>query len=274
MSRPKAKKPAIRRRPIRPVRRLRLDEGAAIYHEGDPSDALYRVVSGAVRLSPARRRAGVDPTELASGAIFGQADLFSAASRPDSAAAITETIVDVIERADVLALLEHPDKTTRGLFAGVFEQAERPRRHPPENDDDEPADDDIQRVRLLLKPASESLAASIGREPIEITRLPFVVGRSSRDEGEDEDEASPDPIDLVLADDRPYQVSRRHFVIDTDDGELVVRDAGSYHGTTVNRQRIGGDRASSVMALRFGENSIVAGATGSTYRFTLLIETS
>ena len=84
----------------------------------------------------------------------------------------------------------------------MFEQAERPRRHPPENDDAEPAADDIQRVRLLLTPASESLAASIGREPIEITRLPFVVGRSRRDEGEDEDEPPPDPIDLALAGER------------------------------------------------------------------------
>lgn len=272
MSRPKAEKTGTRRRPIRPVRRLRLDEGAAIYDAGDPSDALYRVVSGAVRLSPPRRRAGVEAVELGSGEIFGQAGLFTAESRPESAAAITDTTLDVIDREDVLALLERPDETNRELFAGVFEHAERPTPRTPENIDAEPAADGVQRVRLLLKPASESVAASIGCEPIEITRLPFVVGRSSRDEGKDE--APHDPIDLVLADDKPYQLSRQHFVIDTHDGELVVRDSCSFHGTTVNHRRIGGDRATSIMALRFGENSIVAGATGSPYCFTLLIETS
>ena len=114
------------------------------------------------------------------------------------------------------------------------------------------------------------MAAWIGRQPIEITRLPFVVGRL----GEGEDEACQDEIDLVLDDEKPYQLSRQHFVIDTCDGELVVRDSGSYHGTTVNRQRIGDDRGTSMVPLRLGENSIVAGSTDSPYCFTLLIEAS
>lgn len=272
MSRPNAEKTANRRRPIRPVRRLRLDEGAAIYDQGDASDALYRVVSGTIRLSPPRHRGSVSPVELGTGAIFGQAGFFTAASRPDSAAAITDTILDVIDRKHVLTLLERPDEATRELLAGVFEQAERSRRRTPEKNRAEPIVDDIQLVRLVLKPTSRRLAAWIGREPIEITRLPFVVGRSSEDEAEDE--APRDHIDLVLADDQPYQLSRQHFVIDTYDGELVVRDSGSYHGTIVNRRRIGGDRGTSIAPLRFGENRIIAGASGSPYRFTLLIEAS
>ena len=116
----------------------------------------------------------------------------------------------------------------------------------------------------------QEAAAWIGREPIEITQLPFVVGRL----GDGEDESSDDHVDLILDDEKPYQLSRQHFVIDTCDGELVVRDSGSYHGTTVNSQRIGDDRETSMVPLHLGENSIIAGSTESPYCFTLLIEAS
>jgi pSer/pThr/pTyr-binding forkhead associated (FHA) protein len=125
-----------------------------------------------------------------------------------------------------------------------------------------------QPVRLLLKPSGRPLAAWIGRESIEITRLPFIVGRK----GEGEDGTSNDNIDLVLADEKPYQLSRQHFAIDTCNGELVIRDSGSYHGTTVNRQRIGNDRKTNMVPLHLGENSIIAGSPDSPYCFTLLIE--
>ena len=189
--------------------------------------------------------------------------------RRDSAAAATDAVLDVMQREDALKLLERHDESAQELLAGLFDQAELPKNRAPKEDRSDATIDGIQLVRLLLKASSRPLAAWIGREPIEITRLPFVVGRL----GEGEDGSSQDHIDLILTDEKPYQLSRQHFVIDTYDGELVIRDFGS-HGTTVNSQRIGNDRGTNMASLRFGENSIIAGSTNSPYCFTLLIETS
>ncbi len=265
-----SKKAGIGRRSPYPLRRLHLEEGAAVYDKGNPTGALYRVVSGTVHLSLPRRRKSSAPVELGAGAIFGQTGLFSGAVRRDSAVAATDAILDVMQREDALKLLERHDESAQELLAGLFDQAELPKNRAPKEDRSDATIDGIQLVRLLLKPSSRPLAARIGREPIEITRLPFVVGRL----GEGEDGASQDHIDLFLSDEKPYQLSRQHFVIDTYDGELVIRDFGSYHGTTVNSQRIGNDRGTDMAPLRFGENSIIAGSTDSPYCFTLLIEAS
>ena len=283
------KKAGIGRRSPYPLRQLHLEEGEAVYEQGDSNGALYLVVSGTVHLSLPRRRDSSDPVVLGPGAIFGQVGLFSGAVRRDSATAVTEVVLDVMQREDALNLLERHDESTQELLAGLFDQAEQPMSHAPEEDRADAAPDgpvattdssdaitegsdatigESQPVRLLLKPSSRPLAAWIGREPIEITRLPFIVGRK----GEGEDGTSNDNIDLVLADEKPYQLSRQHFAIDTCNGELVIRDSGSYHGTTVNRQRIGNDRKTNMVPLHLGENSIIAGSPDSPYCFTLLIE--
>ena len=254
------KKAGTGRRPTDPLRRLHLEEGEAVYDKGDSNGALYRIVSGTVHLSLPRRRKSSAPIELGAGAIFGQGGLFSGAVRRDSAVAATDAILDVMQREDALKLLERHDESTRELLARLFDQAEQPKNRAPKEDRSDATIDGIQMVRLLLKPSSRPLAAWIGREPIEIARLPFVVGRLA----EGEDGSSHDHIDLVLTDEKPYQLSRQHFVIDTY----------SYHGTTVNSQRIGKDRKTNMVPLRFGENSNIAGSTDSPYCFTLLIEAS
>lgn len=268
MSRHNPKKAEIRRRPTRSLSRLHLEAGVAVYGKGDSSAALYRVVAGEIHLSLPRRHESMNPVELGAGAVFGQAGLFTGAARRESAVAATDAVLDVMRREDALKLLERDDETTRELLADLFDQAEQHNERAPTENSPGATADGIPSVRLLLTPSSRPLAAWIGREPIEITRLPFVVGRL----GEDEEEPSSDHVDLVLDDEKPYQLSRQHFVIDTCDGELVVRDSGSYHGTTVNSQRIGDDREASMVPLRLGENSIIAGPTDSPYCFTLLIE--
>jgi pSer/pThr/pTyr-binding forkhead associated (FHA) protein len=264
MSGPAPKKAGNRRRSVRAPRRLRVQEGAAIYDKGDASDAIFRVVSGKVHLSSPGRRKGEGPVELGPQEIFGHAGLLTGSPRRSSASAAAKTVLDVIDREVALELLDRQDEATRNLLADLFGSQSS------EMDGADDGVNGIQLVRLLLKPASRPLAAWIGREPIEITRLPFVIGRTS----EGEDGSAEDLIDLVLTDERPYQLSRQHFVIDTHEGELVIRDSGSYHGTTVNSQHIGGERGTSIAALRLGENKIVAGSSDSPYCFTLLIEAS
>lgn len=270
MSRPASINARIGRHRARPLHRIRFEAGDAIYDTGEASEAFYRVVSGKVHLLSPRRRKGTDPDVLGPGAVFGQTGVLSGAARRDCATAASEVELDVLERKDALKLLDRSGNGIEELLAGLFDLAGQTEQTGPLMDDVEIDVDGVHQVRLVLKPASRPLAAWIGREPIEITRLPFVVGRIS----EGEDESARDHTDLILTDKKPYQLSRQHFVIDAHDGELVVRDSASYHGTTVNSRRIGGDRSISMAPLHLGENSIIAGSSDSPYCFTLLIEAS
>jgi hypothetical protein len=277
------KNPGIGRRSPYPLHQIQVAAGETVYAKGDSNGNLYRVVSGTIILSSSGRGDGSESRQFGTGDVFGQAGLFSGAVRRETAAAVTDVVLDVMERADALKLLERPDEPIQHLLAALFVHAEPPMSQATDIGAPDPASGDAEEgaasleggtvdqstpVRLLLKPSSRPLAAWIGRDPIEITALPFVVGRKS----DGEDGRANERVDLVLSDEKPYQLSRLHFAIDTYQGELVVRDSGSYHGTTVNNQRIGNHRQTTIVPLRFGENTIVAGSADSPYCFTLLIE--
>jgi len=75
--------------------------------------------------------------------------------------------------------------------------------------------------------------------------------------------------DLTFEDFKPFNLSRRHFVIEESRRGLVVRDCGSHLGTVVNGMRIGSKAAGNIAILKAGDNEIIAGTEQSPYRFTL-----
>jgi hypothetical protein len=78
-------------------------------------------------------------------------------------------------------------------------------------------------------------------------------------------------IHLVIEDDRPFNLSRRHFLVEEEAGSLVVRDCGSYHGTTLNGKIIGGEGHPLSVPLMTGESELVAGRSDSPFRFRILV---
>src|SRR5690349_4798159 len=70
--------------------------------------------------------------------------------------------------------------------------------------------------RLLVRDASGN------EREVEVTHIPFTMGRQSDN-------------DLVLLDSR---ISRHHARIFVEDGNHLVEDTGSRHGTFVNSERI------------------------------------
>ena len=100
-----------------------------------------------------------------------------------------------------------------------------------------------------------------------IDRLPFLVGRAGAGRGKQK----PSGIDLALDDRRPYNLSRRHFAVENNGAGLLVRDCGSYHGTTVNGATVGGGETALTAPLRPGENEVIAGSPDSPFRFALIV---
>jgi pSer/pThr/pTyr-binding forkhead associated (FHA) protein len=123
----------------------------------------------------------------------------------------------------------------------------------------------MQFASLRLLGATPEMTALIGADGARIANLPFRVGRNT-------DGA---PLDLALADERPYILSRQHFAIELAPDGLAVRDLGSHHGTIVNGRPIrGAENEDAVVLLVAGANQVVAGMPESPFRFVLVVEPS
>ena len=120
-------------------------------------------------------------------------------------------------------------------------------------------------IAVRLVATEPAIADRIGLTDLAIDVFPFVVGRQSGD-------ASAAAISLPIRDRRPFQLSRRHFLIDRADGAVEVRDCGSNNGTIVNGTALGGKNTAFREALRPGENEIIAGTASSPFRFLCHID--
>jgi CRP-like cAMP-binding protein len=103
-------------------------EGEVVYREGDPADAIYFVVRGAISL---RTGAG-DQSTLGPGGTFGATEILSGRLRSGSASAEEETLVLAIEAEDFFDLLANNIEIVKALFRQLLEKGplQRPPAHP------------------------------------------------------------------------------------------------------------------------------------------------
>jgi pSer/pThr/pTyr-binding forkhead associated (FHA) protein len=127
---------------------------------------------------------------------------------------------------------------------------------------------------MLVALTPEAYAA-LGAREREITRLPYRVGRESR-----ETQRTPDGSvterrdpgfrptnDLYLRDrEEPLNVSREHFTIDRGDAGYILVDQASTCGTIVESKTVGGKNKGGTVALRDGD-VIIVGTSGSPFVF-------
>ena len=79
------------------------------------------------------------------------------------------------------------------------------------------------------------------------------------------------PPDLAIPEPPPYRLSRAHFSLVAQGGEVVVRDLASTLGTIVNDRPLGRDFPIDSAPLHPGENTIVAGGRGSPFVFAVTL---
>ena len=107
----------------------------------------------------------------------------------------------------------------------------------------------------------------LGADLMPIARLPFTVGRKPAD-----DEAPAFiAADLAIPEPPPYRLSRAHFSLIAQGGDVVVRDLASKLGTIVNDRPLGRDFPIDSAPLRQGENIIIAGGSGSPFVFAVTL---
>lgn len=99
------------------ARRCRHAAGDPVFHLGDPGQSMMAVVSGTVRISLVTSRGGdLVLADLGPGEVFGEVALLDGRERSAAARALTDCELLVLDRRDVVPLLERrPDLCLRLL---------------------------------------------------------------------------------------------------------------------------------------------------------------
>jgi hypothetical protein len=107
-------------------------------------------------------------------------------------------------------------------------------------------------------------AQSLPFHPLVIDSFPFRIGRLSGD--------LLTHNDLMIPDNRPFQLSRHHVTIFQENGRLGVSDRGSTLGAEIDGQRFGG-RSHSIGPIFFkaGGGILVLGSSDSPFRYKVTI---
>jgi CRP-like cAMP-binding protein len=258
----------------------RFRKGEILFHQGDPSDYVLRVSNGEIEILREVDDASVVLGHVRAGEWLGEMGVIENRVRSATARATTDGAAETLTAQRFLEEVSRDPTLARDL---ILRLSIRLRRI-----EDKVAGDLLTVAdehhwggkersggEVAAEPAAISIAAhgaalraQIGAAPIYIDRLPFVIGRRP-DAGEAPPPRHPD---LVLADRRPFRLSRDHFMIIRRGGRLLVSDLGSALGTIVNGRGIGHHFMSDAVPLHAGENRIIAGGWGSPFQFTVTVD--
>ena len=255
--------------------RKRFEQDEVLFRQGDPSDFAILIHSGSADVL---RDAGDEAIVLGSvhaGEFVGEMGVLEGRPRSATVRAAAPVEAEVIERQAFLDRVSDEPELARKLLVrmsvrlrDVEDMLTRLYTHGGEA----PARGEMIEAPPLV-PAITLLAttpgarAFVGAEPIAITRLPFTLGRQPG-EGEVPPVITPD---LAIPEPGPYRLSRAHFSLIDQGGEVVVRDLASTLGTIVNDRAIGRDFPVDTAPLHQGDNTIVAGGKGSPFVFRVTL---
>jgi CRP/FNR family transcriptional regulator, cyclic AMP receptor protein len=253
--------------------------GETLFREGDPSDRVYRVISGRIAIIKERPGGPLVLGRVRDGEFLGEMGVVE--EQPRSATAKTETpvVADVFSTDEFMTLvsedsmlalnlirrlstrLRNLDSHVARLFPARRHAVERriqprPEARPPVDTRGKP---------IAIRGGSYALQLYIGTAPVAVPKMPYSIGRVGKTPAK---AGLPEP-DLGILDPEPYRLSPLHFVLFEDTGKIFIRDCNSELGTIVNNRHLGRDFAIDQVALRAGENVVVAGGDGSPYKFLI-----
>ncbi len=249
------------------MRRQHFSKGDLIFAAGDPSAYAYILEEGRVEIFRGDGTERFVLGELGIGEIFGEMGLVDERPRSASARVLEDATVAAITADEFVPLLfDDPDSGLRYLKA-LFERLrvmnDRADRQEIRPSQVQPAPvTNESDVRIFA--ATQRAGRDVPDDGHPVDRLPFRVGRKAGGVLSDNH--------LELDDRQPYNVSRNHFLIDVQDDAYVVRDRGSFLGTIVNGEKIGGRRHNGEAPLQPGDNVVIAGEPHSPWRFRIYVK--
>lgn len=243
---------------------LNFENGHTFFRPGEASERAFLIQSGKVEIVTA---AGRRLAQLETGDVFGEMALVEERPHAMTARATEKGAAETLSRTEFEQMLIREPARCKLYLTRLFERLRALAARVSEEVEPEP--EQLPSVTgLYMSPLTPKARASLRDDGVTLWKLPFRVGRAS---DADEPEAL-DLNDLWLLDERPFLVSRNHLSIDAfDRGLFVVRDRGSFLGTIVNDEPIGGKSKRRAAELKPGENTIIVGPSDSPYRFKLTV---
>ncbi len=255
--------------------------GAALFQEGDPSDVVYLVRSGTVAVIKERGDSPVLLGRVRTGEFLGEMGVVEGLPRSATARAETPVTADIYESGQFLELVASDSELALNLIRRLSVRLRKVDNRvaqllpgsepvPPAADPPKPPDgggdwSGVAPVPVTIRGGSYALQMYIGTDPIKVGKMPFTVGRVPEKPSPD-DGAEPD---LGILDPKPHRLSPAHFILFEDHKRIFVRDCNSELGTVVNDRNLGRDFPIDQIALKPGENTIIAGGDGSPYKFLI-----
>lgn len=250
-----------------PARTRSFSDGETLLAAGTDHEVGFVILSGLVEL---RNDLGALIEQAGQGAVLGAVSLLFGGGQEYSAIAKGPVEAVGIDRASVSAQLSRNPDLVREAASAMLSRLDlvpRAERNTVPVDHEGPVARQGEWSEVRLKPASSETRAGLSRRGLDITKMPFGVGRKPL-----RGEQSPrTEIALMFPDTKPYNLSRSHFVIERGHNALMIRDVGSQLGTVVNGLRIGIEEPLNAVALHIGENEIIAGGSDSPFRFVIEI---
>ena len=244
---------------------MNFKKGATIIHEGTTGSYAYLILSGSVEVSKQVGEEKLVLSRLAKGNIFGEMSLVDDKPRSATIVALEDTEVRVITRDRFESMLEQNPRAVIPLLKQVFQRVRYLNQMVTAFCGQASTGTvELASQPLRLRAVTEGAELAIQGKEIDITKIPFQIGRFSK--------ASVfGSNDLDIQDTEPYRVSRCHCLITIVDNEYYVIDTVSSRGTSVNGKTIGGREKLKRLLLARGKHRITLGGEGSPYVFDLVV---
>ena len=234
------------------VKQKEFKAGDMIIEEGEPSDFVYKILSGEVEILKELDGQSIILGVMKPDDFFGEMGVMDSQPRSASVRAKTKVSVSVFERVEFFRLISEDRSSSYHMITRLCERLRAVSKNLVETTIlkgiAEPFDDDatankfvdiyegarvkIQptKMRLTLLPLSKQVVSSLTDEGITVTNLPFSVGRLPTEEEPKQHVF----IDLKIQDSEPFRLSRMHFSLYQHSDGPGVLDLGSTLGTEVN----------------------------------------
>lgn len=254
------------------MRRQHFSAGDLIFSQGDPSAYAYVVDAGVVEIFREEDGQTWVLGTIGPGEIFGEMGLVDERPRSASARVVEDAHVSAVTGDEFVQLLfDNSDDGLRYLKA-LFERlrtmndmaggtALRPSQL--KRSTSAPGAEPVPGPKVRIFPLTSRTARDIPDTGRLVDTWPFRVGRAAAGILGDNH--------LEIKDQQPYSMSRNHFLIDWSGDTVLVRDRGSFLGTVINGEKIGGKRSRGEVILKPGDNTVIAGDRGSSFRFRIRV---
>ncbi len=238
-----------------------------IFKQGDPSEYAYFIKSGQVEILRDFPEHPVRIAVLNEGEVLGEMGLIDERPRSLTARAVNDSVLSSVTRDEFVDLIQKDPNEALKYLRMFFERLRMMNLRAPEVPKQDVPGPKPQEFEVTLYPASPTSEHSVPQQGLLLKSAVFRVGRRST-RHEDPFEVN----DLILLDNPPYNVSRNHFSIEKTTDAVYLHDRGSFLGTLVNGELVGGHHHGAFVRLNDGENEIIAGAHHSPFRFKILVK--